>query len=118
MLFERFKVLKANQFKFNIPDEVNAAVKEYQEEASTYTQFFNEKIEEAPGFKIDANTLYNEFQLFVGRDFKTQKTTFIKQIERYVGKPKGRNKEFIGFKLHGTSGDPIAAQEPDEVDMD
>jgi len=117
MLFERFKVLKDNNFKFNTPDEVNAAVKEYQEEASTYTQFFNDKIEEAPGYKVDATTLYNEFQLFVGRDFKTQKSMFIKQMERYIGKPKGRSKEFIGFKLHGTSGDPIEST-PNEVDMD
>ena len=117
MLFERFKVLKDNNFKFNTPDEVNAAVKEYQEEASTYTQFFNDKIEEAPGYKVDATTLYNEFQLFVGRDFKTQKSMFIKQMERYIGKPKGRSKEFLGFKLHGTSGDPIEST-PNEVDMD
>ena len=118
MLFERYKVLKSNKFKFNIPDEVNAAVKEYQEEASTYTQFFNDKIEEAPGCKIDSSTLYNEFQLFVGRDFKTQKNIFLKQMERYIGKPKGHPKSFIGFKLHGTSGDPIEAQEPIEIDMD
>ena len=118
MLFERFKVLKSNKFKFNIPDEVNAAVKEYQEEASTYTQFFNDKVVEAPGYKIDATTLYNEFQLFVGRDFKTQKTIFIKQMERYIGKPKGRSKEFFGFKLHGTSGDPVEAASAAEVDMD
>jgi len=118
MLFERFKVLKSNKFKFNIPDEVNAAVKEYQEEASTYTQFFNDKIVEAPGYKIDATTLYNEFQLFVGRDFKTQKTIFIKQMERYIGKPKGRSKEFFGFKLHGTSGDPVEGAAAAEVDMD
>jgi len=118
MLFERYKVLKSNNFKFNIPDEVNAAVKEYQEEASTYTQFFNDKIEEAPGCKVDATTLYNEFQLFVGRDFKTQKSIFIKQMERYIGKPKGRNKEFNGFKLHGTSGDPIETQTTEQVDMD
>ena len=118
MLFERYKVLKSNKFKFNIPDEVNAAVKEYQEEASTYTQFFNDKIVEAPGYKIDATTLYNEFQLFVGRDFKTQKTIFIKQMERYIGKPKGRSKEFFGFKLHGTSGDPVEAAAAAEVDMD
>jgi len=118
MLFERYKVLKSNKFKFNIPDEVNAAVKEYQEEASTYTQFFNDKVVEAPGYKIDATTLYNEFQLFVGRDFKTQKTIFIKQMERYIGKPKGRSKEFFGFKLHGTSGDPVEAAAAAEVDMD
>ena len=118
MLFERHKVLKSNNYKFNIPDEVNAAIKEYQEEASTYTQFFNDKIEEAPGCKIDAATLYTEFQQFVGRDFKTQKTVFIKQMERYLGKPKGRCKDFIGFKLHGTSGDPVEGQVPDEVDMD
>ena len=118
MLFERYKVLQSNKFKFNIPDEVNAAVKEYQEEASTYTQFFNDKVVEAPGYKIDATTLYNEFQLFVGRDFKTQKTIFIKQMERYIGKPKGRSKEFFGFKLHGTSGDPVEASAAVEVDMD
>ena len=118
MLFERYKVLKSNKFKFNIPDEVNAAVKEYQEEASTYTQFFNDKIEEAPGCKIDSSTLYNEFQLFVGRDFKTQKNIFLKQMERYIGKPKGHPKSFIGFKLHGTSGDPIETQVANEIDMD
>ena len=118
MLFERFKVLKNNNFKFNMPDEVNAAVREYQEEASTYTQFFNDKVEEAPGCKIDGTTLYNEFQLFVGRDFKTQKNIFMKQMERYIGKPKGRSKEFIGFKLHGTSGDPVDTQDVVEVDME
>ena len=116
MLFERYKVLKSNNFKFNIPDEVNAAVKEYQEEASTYTQFFNDKVEEAPGCKIEATILYNEFQLFVGRDFKTQKNIFIKQMERYIGKPKGHPKTFIGFKLHGTSGDPIDSLDPNEND--
>ena len=118
MLFERYKVLKSNKFKFNIPDEVNAAVKEYQEEASTYTQFFNDKVEEAPGCKIESTALYNEFQLFVGRDFKTQKNIFIKQMERYIGKPKGHPKSFIGFKLHGTSGDPVESQVADEVDME
>ena len=118
MLFERYKVLKSNNCKFNIPDEVNAAVKEYQEEASTYTQFFNDKVEEAPGCKIDATELYGEFQSFVGRDFKTQKNVFIKQMERYIGKPKGHPKSFVGFKLHGTSGNPIEGQVADTLDMD
>jgi len=107
ILFERYKSLKKNSFKFPVPDAVKIAGKTYQEEASTYTQFFNEKIEEAPGYKIDSTTLYNEFQLFVGRDFKTQKSLFIKQIERFLGKPKGRNKEFLNFKLYGSSGEPI-----------
>jgi P4 family phage/plasmid primase-like protien len=118
MLFERYKVLKSNKCKFNIPDEVNAAVKEYQEEASTYTQFFNDKVEEAPGCKIDSTELYSEFQTFVGRDFKTQKNVFIKQMERYIGKPKGHPKSFVGFKLHGTSGNPIDTQVSDVLDMD
>ena len=39
-------------------------------------------------------------------------------MERYIGKPKGRNKEFNGFKLHGTSGDPIETQTTEQVDMD
>ena len=39
-------------------------------------------------------------------------------MERYIGKPKGRSKEFFGFKLHGTSGDPVEAATVAEVDMD
>jgi P4 family phage/plasmid primase-like protien len=107
LLFERYKELKRNGFKFNVPDQVRLAVREYQEEASTYTQFFHDKIQEAPGYKIDANTLYSEFQLFVGRDFKTQKPVFLKQMERYLKKPRGVNKEYYGFKIRGTSGQPI-----------
>jgi len=107
LLFERFKELKRCNYKFNVPDKVKIAVKEYQEEASTYTQFFNDKIVEAPGYKIDSNTLYSEFQIFVGRDFRTQKSVFLKQMERYIGKAKGRNKEYYNFKLFGSSGDLI-----------
>jgi P4 family phage/plasmid primase-like protien len=118
LLFERYKELKRCGFKFNVPDKVRIAVKEYQEEASTYTQFFNEKIIEAPGFKIDSNTLYSEFQLFVGRDFKTQKSLFLKQMERFLGKPKGRNKDYYNFKLFGSSGDPIDEEPHTEADLD
>ena len=107
LLFERFKALKANDFKFPIPNKVKIATKQYQEEASTYTQFFNEKLEEVPGYKIDATTLYEEFMRFVGRDFKTHKPTFLKQIERHLGKPKGKNKEYHGFRIFGTPGEPI-----------
>jgi P4 family phage/plasmid primase-like protien len=116
LLFERYKELKKCGFKFNVPDKVRIAVKEYQDEASTYTQFFNDKIVEAPGYKIDSNTLYTEFQQFVGRDFKTQKPLFLKQMERFLGKPKGRNKEYYNFKFFGSSGDPIDAE--NAIDMD
>ena len=120
LLFERYKELKRCGFKFHVPDKVRIAVKEYQEEASTYTQFFNDKIVEAPGYKIDSNTLYSEFQLFVGRDFKTQKPLFLKQMERFLGKPKGRTREYHNFKLFGSSGDLIEDEsEPQaEIDMD
>lgn len=107
MLFERFKVLKQNNFKFPVPEQVKMAIKEYQDEASTYSDYFRTRIEEAPGYKLSSNELYADFQLYVGRDFKTQKAFFLKQIERYMGKPKGRNKEFINFKIHGTSGNLI-----------
>ena len=107
MLFERYICLKENDFIFTVPDKVKIAVKEYMDEASTFTQFFNEKIIEAPGYKLDGNSLYSEFQLFVGRDFKTNKPIFLKQMERYIGKPKGKNKVYINFKLYGTSGEPI-----------
>jgi len=115
LLFERYKALKSCGFKFTVPDKIKIAVKEYQEEASTYTQFFNDKIVEAPGYKIDSNTLYSEFQIFVGRDFKTQKTLFMKQMERYIGKPKGRNKEYYNFKLFGSSGDLIDSENNTDV---
>lgn len=107
MLFERYKALKENNFEFPTPDRVKIATKEYQDEASTYTQFFSERIEAAPGYKVEANVLYAEFQLFVGRDFKTQKSVFLKQIERYIKKPKGSKKEFYGFRLKNTTGDII-----------
>ena len=46
------------------------------------------------------------------------KTLFLKQMERYIGKGKGRNKEFYNFKLFGSSGDPIETQSTNEIDMD
>jgi phage/plasmid-associated DNA primase len=97
---------------------MNAAFKQYKEEASPYTQFFNDKIEEAPGYKVDAATLYQEFQQFVGRDFKTQKATFLKQMERMIGKPKGKNKEYYGFRIFGSSGEPIESVDANNSDND
>lgn len=107
LLFERYKDLKLKDFKYPVPDKVKMATRQYMEEASTYTQFFNDKVEEAPGYKIDAITLYDEFVRFVGRDFKTQKPVFLKQMERYIGKPKGKNKEYHNFRIYGTVGDSI-----------
>lgn len=107
LLFERFKVLQQNDYKFTVPNKVKIATRQYMEEASTYTQFFNDRIEEKPGYKVDATTLYTEFQQFVGRDFKTHKPTFLKQMERVIGKPKGKNKEYYGFRIYGTSGELI-----------
>jgi putative DNA primase/helicase len=107
MLFERYKVLKRNNFDFPTPEIVRTATKEYQDEASTYTQFYNERIEVSPGYKVDASTLYTEFQLFVGKDFKTQKSVFLKQMERYIKKPKGVRKEYYGFRIRDTEGEEI-----------
>lgn len=107
LLFERYKSLKANEFKFQVPEKMKSATKQYQEEASPYTQFYHDKMEEFPGYKVDAATLYQEFQQFVGRDFKTAKPTFLKQMERIIGKPRGKNKEYYGFRIFGTSGEPI-----------
>ena len=107
MLFERYKVLKRRNFEFPTPEIVKTATKEYQDEASTYTQFYNERIEVAPGYKVDVNTLYTEFQLFVGKDFKTQKSVFTKQMERYIKKPKGIRKEYYGFRIRDTEGEEI-----------
>jgi len=107
LLFERYKALKANEFRFQVPEKMKAATRQYQEEASPFTQFYNDKLEEAPGYKVDAATLYQEFQQFVGRDFKTQKPTFLKQMERMIGKPRGKNKDYYGFRIFGTSGESI-----------
>ena len=46
-----------------------------------------------------------------------QKTVFIKQMERYIGKAKGRNKEYYNFKLFGSSGDLIDTEtNPDDYE--
>lgn len=107
MLFERYKVLMARNFVFPTPEKVMVATKIYQKEASTYTDFFDSKMEAAPGYKIDLATLYAEFQLDVGRDFKANRPTFVKQMERYIKKPKGMKKEYYGFRLKNTTGETI-----------
>ena len=107
LLFERFKELKINNFKYPIPDKITIATRKYQDEANMYTDFFNQKIEEAPGYKVDLSALYTEFQQFIGRDFKTIKSTFTTQMERLIGKAKGRTKEYHGFRIIGTTGEPI-----------
>ena len=115
LLFERYKELKDNDFKYPVPEKMKAATKQYMEEASTYTQFFREKVEEAPGYKVDAATLYLEFQQFVGRDFKTHKPTFLKQMERVIGKPKGKNKEYFNYRIFGTSGEQMESTDSNNV---
>lgn len=107
LLFERYKELKACDYKYPIPDKMKAATKEYQDEANIYTDFFNQKMEEAPNCKVDSTTLYTEFQQFIGRDFKTNKATFLKQMERIIGRPKGKYKDYHGFKIVGTTGEPL-----------
>jgi P4 family phage/plasmid primase-like protien len=118
LLFERYRTLKINDFKFPVPEKMKAATRQYQEEASPYTQFYNDKLEEAPGYKVDAATLYQEFQQFVGRDFKTQKPTFLKQMERMIGKPRGKNKDYYGFRIFGTSGEPIEGIDANNSDAE
>ena len=107
LLFERYKALKANNFKYSTPDKITIATRKYQDEANMYTDFFNQKVEEAPGYKVDLITLYTEFQQFVGRDFKTIKSTFMTQMERLIGKAKGKTKEYHGFRILGTTGEQI-----------
>ncbi len=107
LLFERYKELKTNGFKYPVPDKMKIATREYQEEANIYSDFFNQKVEECPGYKVDSSSLYVEFQQFIARDFKTTKSTFLKQMERIIGKPKGKNKEYHGFRIVGTSGEAI-----------
>ena len=107
LLFERYKALKDNNFKYSTPDKITIATRKYQDEANMYTDFFNQKVEEAPGYKVDLITLYTEFQQFVGRDFKTIKSTFMTQMERLIGKAKGKTKEYHGFRILGTTGEQI-----------
>jgi len=119
LLFERYKELKACKFNYPVPDKMKVATREYQEEANIYGDFFKQKIEEAPGYKVDAATLYTEFQQFIARDFKTNKGTFLKQMERIIGKPKGRNKEYHGFRIVGTSGEEIEEMDANaSINMD
>lgn len=115
LLFERYKVLKEVGFRFPVPDKVKAATRQYQSRASSYTQFFHDKMEEVPGYKVDAATLYSEFQAFVGRDFKTQKPTFLTQMERMIGKPRGKKKEYYGFRIFNTPGELIESMDANDA---
>jgi len=115
LLFERYKVLKDAGFRFPVPEKMKAATRNYQEEASPYTQFFHDKLEEVPGYKVDAATLYSEFQAFVGRDFKTQKPVFLKQMERMIGKPRGKKKEYYGFRIFNTPGELIESMDANDA---
>jgi P4 family phage/plasmid primase-like protien len=116
MLFKRFVKLKNCDFIYPVPDLVLKAIDDYKKMAGVYTRFFNEKIIEAPGYKIDNNTLYTEFKSFVDSDFKPKKMTFTTQMEKLLGKAKGYNKEYFGFKLRGTSGESIDDGENDNED--
>jgi phage/plasmid-associated DNA primase len=107
LLFERYKVLKDVGLKFLFPEKVKAATRQYVEEASPYTQFYYKKIEVAPGYKVNVNELYQEFQQFVGRDFKTQKSIFLKQMERIIGKPRGKMQVYYGYNIFGRTGELI-----------
>jgi phage/plasmid-associated DNA primase len=107
LLFERYKILKESSFKFPMPEKIKAVIRLYQEEASPYIQFFHDKLEKKSGYKVDAATLYTEFQAFVGRDFKTQKPIFLKQMECMIGKPYGKQKEYYGYRIFGTEDELI-----------
>ena len=39
-------------------------------------------------------------------------------MERFIGKAKGRNKEYHNFKLFGSSGDPIDNESNENIDID
>jgi phage/plasmid-associated DNA primase len=111
LLFERYKILKESSFIFPIPEKIRTATRQYQEEASPYTQFFFDKLEDIPGYKVDATTLYAEFQAFVGRDFKTQKPIFLKQMECMIGKPRGKKQEYYGFRIFNRAGELIDSRD-------
>lgn len=115
LLFERYKVLKEVGFRFPVPDKVKAATRLYQSRASSYIQFFHAKMQEVPGYKIDAATLYSEFQAYVGRDFKTQRQTFLTQMERIIGKPRGPKKEYFGFRISNTPGELIESMDANDA---
>lgn len=93
MLFDRYKLLKANNFKYKIPDKVLQATRKYQAESNIFNQFYNDKVTDAPGYKIKDQDAYTEFKRYVeevGSTVKFTKQSFQHQMDRVIGTRKGQ----------------------------
>lgn len=109
LLFERYKILKERNFKIEIPDKVLVATTNYQQESNIYAQFYNDKVEEKPGFGISLSDAYTEFRNFlrdVSSDYNCTKKGFKTQMQRYIGTPKNRNSIYKNITINGV-GEPI-----------
>lgn len=88
----------------NIPDAVKRATKEYKKESNVYEQFFENKCEEKAGFRQNINEVYSEFKRYnQENDYnkKINKSSFLTQMQRFMGKPRsvGKEKYFIDFTI-------------------
>ena len=88
----------------NIPDAVKRATKEYKKESNVYEQFFENKCEEKGGFRQNVNEVYSEFKRYnQDNDYnkKITKSSFLTQIQRFMGKPRtyGKEKYFMDFTI-------------------
>ena len=93
MLFERYKLLKENNFKYHIPLKVLQATRKYQAESNIFTQFHSDKITDAPGYKILVQDAFAEFKRYVeevGCSIKFTKQSFQQQMDRVIGTRKGK----------------------------
>ena len=109
MLFDRYKLLKENKFRYNIPEKVLQATKKYQAESNIFNQFKADKVEDAPGYKIKDQDAFNEFKRYVeevGCTIKFTKQSFQQQMDRVIGTRKG--KFYYDIKINDVGEDASA----------
>jgi P4 family phage/plasmid primase-like protien len=101
MLFDRYKVIAANGFRYPIPESVKQATRKYQMESNIYSQFFSERIVARPGYTVGYGEVFMAFKEFAAAGnyaCKINRKTFYQQIERFLGKCV-RNDYYDGYQL-------------------
>ena len=101
MLFDRYKIIAGNSFRYPIPERVKDATRKYQMESNVYSQFFSDRIIMSPGYCISQSELYLAFKEFATTNnygSRINKKTFETQIGRFLGKP-SKHQTYSGFML-------------------
>ena len=102
MLWQRYLNLKRDNFNSlsenNRPDAVNSATQEYKKNSNIYEQYFQERLENKVGFRVNINEVYNDFRDYVkenSMERASSKKEFEMHIKRFVDVKGSPRKRFI-----------------------